>query len=113
LYDRLIGPTLREWSHRRPTEAEPHYWLGVREHRREDLRRAVTLDPRLAEARVRLAGYLLADIEHAERIGRDVSGIGTMIREASELIGGLPESDLKRELEEELDGYKRRDGIKG
>jgi hypothetical protein len=85
----------------------------VREHRREDLRRAVTLDPRLAEARVRLAGYVLADIEQAERIGRDVSGIGTMIREASELIGELLESDLKRELEEELDGYKRRYGIKG
>jgi hypothetical protein len=113
LYDRLIGPTLREWSQRRPTEAEPLDWLGRREHRREELRHAVTLDPRLTEARVRLAGYLLADIEHAERIARDVSGIGTMIREASELIGGLPDSDLKRELEGELDGYKRRHGIKG
>lgn len=113
LYDRLIGPTLREWSQRRPTEAEPYYWLGMREHRREDLRHAVALDPRLTEARVRLAGYLLADVEHAERIGREVSGVGTTIREANELIGGLPESVLKRELEEELDGYKKRHGIMG
>jgi hypothetical protein len=65
----------------------------------------------LTEARVRLAGYLLADIEHAERIGRDASGLDTAIREASELIGGLPESDRKRELAEELDSYKSRHGI--
>jgi hypothetical protein len=113
LYDRLVGPTLREWSQRRPTEAEPHFWLGMREHRREHLRHAVDLDPRLTEARVRLASYLLGDVEHAERIGRDVAGLDTTIREVCELIGGLPESDLKRELGEELDGYKRRYGIDG
>lgn len=108
LYDRLIRPTLREWSQRRPIEAEPHYWLGMREHQRDDLRRAITLDPRLTEARARLTGYLLADLEHAERIGRDLSGLDTTVREVNELIGELPESDLKRELAEELDGYKKR-----
>jgi hypothetical protein len=113
LYDRLIRPTLREWSQRRPTDAEPHHWLGTREHAREHLRRAITLDPRLTEVRVRLVGYLLADVEYAKRIGRDVSELDATIREANELIRELPESDLKRELAEELDGYKKRLALDG
>jgi hypothetical protein len=111
LYDRLIGPTLREWSQRQPTEAEPYFWLGMREHRRDLLRLAIDLDHRLTEARVRLAGYLLAEVEHAERIGSDFLGLKATIREASELIGCLPESDLKFELENELEGYKTGHGI--
>jgi hypothetical protein len=106
LYDRLIGPTLREWSERRPAEAEPHFWLGIREHGRDHLRKAVDLDPRLTEARIVLAGCLLGDVEHAQRMGSDVAGLDAMIREATELIEGLPESDLKRQFAEELGIYK-------
>jgi hypothetical protein len=113
LYDRLIRPTLLEWSQRRPAEPEPQYWLGTREHGTERLRRAITLDPRLTEVRARLVGYLLANVEHAERLGRDVSEFDTTICEANELIGELPESELKRELAEELDGYKKRHALDG
>jgi hypothetical protein len=44
LYNRLIRPTLEEWAHRIPLEASPHFWLGLKEHRREELRRVVELD---------------------------------------------------------------------
>ena len=71
LYDRLMDQL--GMVRRRPTEAEPHYWLGMREHRREDLRDAITLDRRLTEAKS-LPGWLpfLADVERAEH-GCDLS----------------------------------------
>ena len=47
LYHQLIRPTLREWVKRQPLEALPHFWLGMREHNREELRRAIELDPPL------------------------------------------------------------------
>jgi hypothetical protein len=115
LYDRLIRPTLEEWTLRMPQEAWPHFWLGLREHRREKLRRAVELDPCLTGARVRLAGYLLGDLEHAECIGHDLArsdaSVAAAIREARALITGLPESDMKRDLSEEVQGYCGRLGI--
>ena len=62
-----------------------------------------------------MAGYLLGDVGHAERIGWAVARldptVGMAIREAIELIECLPDSDVKRDLLEELEGYRTRLGI--
>jgi hypothetical protein len=77
LRQRVILPTLEEWTRREPAAPEPHRWLGGREH----LQRALELDPKDELARSWFIDCIL------QEVGYDIH----------ELPGGYlgnPEEDL-------------------
>ncbi|UWZ84761.1 hypothetical protein [Occallatibacter riparius] len=61
LQRRLIEPTLLEWTLADPASAEPHRWLGTR----DDLEKAVAVDPLDQIAIRRLLRIILGGVDYA------------------------------------------------
>ena len=92
---RIIEPTLLEWTAEEPGCAEPHRWIGDREH----LRRALELDPTDEIATRKLLIQLLATgTDHLPDgyIGDPYKDIEAL-KEAESLLDVLSDTDERRE----------------
>jgi hypothetical protein len=62
----ILLPTLVEWREREPTNPEPHFWLGLYDHREHPepmLREALRLDPAYDPARTALAQHIVQHVK--------------------------------------------------
>lgn len=123
LANRILRPTLVEWTSRDPRSPLPHRWLGmffgysyldIRAGRvvppasvEHHLRRAIELDPTEQPARVRLAELLIGGLEYDAHhlpeyyIGQAENDVG-VAEEAAHLIEGITDPDVRGRLRGEL-----------
>ena len=66
LRDRLLIPTITEWSEQAPQDHEPFLWLGLlgHGHARDQFARALALDPACEKARRMLVDWMLDPINY-------------------------------------------------
>jgi hypothetical protein len=98
LQTRVIEPTLLEWTQIEPNCAEPHRWLGDREH----LEKALELDPTDQIAIRELIRSIMSYIAFAtHELPRGYLGSAkedlSLVKRAEALLGGLKDKE-QREL---------------
>lgn len=128
LTNRILRPTLEEWTTHDPRAPLPHRWLGMffgysypgiraglvgpPDSVEKHLRRAIELDPTEQPARVRLAELLIGGLEYDAHhlpqyyIGEAESDVG-VAEEAAHLIEGITDSDDRGRLRGELAAAKQ------
>jgi hypothetical protein len=105
LKEKLVEPTLIEWTQYQPESPIPHRWRGVYFGEFEELERALALDATDLVARSVAASRLLSDVEYATHHLCEGFFIGSeqeaesLLEQAFAHIQRLPESGNRSSLE--------------